>query len=245
MFSIFSRKSKVIPFNHIVYTTDSHTHLLPYVDDGQFTMEQTLAQLEMMEAVGVREVCCTSHVIYGIHDNESSLLQERFSEVQAAYRGGIKLHLGAEYMVDELFMERISKKDLLPLPNNAVLMDMSYVGEAEWINHAIFEIRLLGYTPTLAHPERYLYLADKLEVFDQYANAGAQFQLNLLSLSGVYGKHSMKILDYMFSKGFYKLIGTDLHSGTQWEKIRSIQVPYKYAKAGEQLGLWQLQENTL
>lgn len=245
MLSIFERKPKLIPFNRLAYSRDCHTHLLPQVDDGQFSMEECQAQLARMESIGVREVCFTSHVIFGVHPNETELLKERFKEVKMAYKGKMHLHLAAEYMVDELFMERISKKDLLPMPDDCILMDMSYVAEAEWINHAIFEVRLLGLTPILAHPERYLYLADNLHKFEKYSIAGAKFQLNLLSLSGVYGKTSMTIMDYLFQNAMYSYVGTDLHTLTQWERIRTSQVPYKYAIAGEELGLWQIMDSAI
>lgn len=243
MLSIFSRKPRHIPFDQLMYTRDCHTHLLPHVDDGRFSPELCMEQLTAMEAVGVQEVCFTPHVIFGVYPNETSVLKERFDQVVHSYKGGMRLYLGAEYMVDELFLDRIEARDLLTLPGKEVLMDMSYVAEAEWINQVLFEIRLLGLTPILAHPERYLYLADHLERFDQYASAGAKFQLNLLSLSGVYGKASRKIIQYLLQKGYYGYIGTDLHSVSQWKLIRSSKVPVAYAKEGERLGLWKVKES--
>lgn len=242
MFSVFMRKPSTVPFSRLAYTTDCHTHLLPGVDDGRFTSETSLRVLNEMEAEGVREVCLTSHVMLGVHPNTTDELKSAFDRFCAGYQGSIRLHLAAEYMVDDLFLERIRSKDLLCLPDNKILMDMSYVAESQWIDHVLFEVRLMGLQPIIAHPERYGYLADKLEAFDRYVQAGAEFQLNLLSLSGVYGKNSEKIMGYLFEKGYYRYVGSDLHSPNQWLQIRQSNIPHRFALAGEHLGLWQIKE---
>ena len=242
MFSVFKRKPSTVPLSRLAYTADCHTHLLPGMDDGRFTPESSLRLLDEMETQGVREVYFTSHVMQGVHPNTTVELKSAFDRFCASYQGNIQLHLAAEYMVDELFLERIRSKDLLCWPGNKILMDMSYVAESQWIDHVLFEVRLMSLQPIIAHPERYGYLADKLNAFDRYVQAGAEFQLNLLSLSGVYGKSSEKIMDYLFEKGFYRYVGSDLHSPNQWLQIRQTNVPLRFALAGERLGLWHLKE---
>ena len=90
---------------------DIHTHILPGVDDGVKTMEQSLEILAYMESLGVNEIWCTPHVMDDI-PNQTDDLKTRFAQLQEAYQGPIKLNLAAEYMLDSEFENRLEKDDL-------------------------------------------------------------------------------------------------------------------------------------
>ena len=94
--------------------TDWHCHVLPGVDDGVRTMAEALEVLEEYGRRGVAEVWLTPHIMEDI-PNTTAALRERFSELQAAYSGPVRLHLAAENMLDSLFEERLESGDLLPL----------------------------------------------------------------------------------------------------------------------------------
>ena len=108
--------------------TDWHSHILPGVDDGIPDMESALQVLERYEQLGIREVWLTPHVMEDI-PNATADLQQRFGELSEAYKGNIKLHLAAEYMLDNCFEERQNSDDLLcigPPDSKMLLVETSY-----------------------------------------------------------------------------------------------------------------------
>lgn len=88
--------------------TDYHSHILPGVDDGVQTMDESLEILRLYEEQGIKSVWLTPHIMEDI-PNTTAHLRDRFAELQAAYTGGVQLHLAAENMLDNLFEERLGK----------------------------------------------------------------------------------------------------------------------------------------
>ena len=106
---------------------DCHSHLLPGVDDGVQSMEESLQILREMEQQGIRRVWLTPHIMEDI-PNETLALQRKFWELLQQYRGAVELKLAAEYMLDNLFEERLEKEDLLLLEEGKrfLLVETSY-----------------------------------------------------------------------------------------------------------------------
>ena len=88
--------------------TDYHSHILPGVDDGVQTMDESLEILRLYEEQGIKSVWLTPHIMEDI-PNTTAHLRDRFAELQAAYTGGVQLHLAAENMLDNLFEERLGE----------------------------------------------------------------------------------------------------------------------------------------
>ena len=139
--------------------TDWHCHLLPGVDDGVQTMEETLRILSLYEELGVTEVWLTPHIMEDM-PNTTASLKARFKALEAAYQGNIGLHLASENMLDNLFEERLEQNDLLPLGKGGkhLLVETSYFNPPMGLNNILLRIKSKGYVPVLAHPERYVYM---------------------------------------------------------------------------------------
>lgn len=191
--------------------TDHHSHILPGVDDGVKKMETSLKVLERYEQFGIAEVWCTPHVMEDI-PNTTAGLQARFAELCEAYQGPIKLHLAAEYMMDELFEERFEQGDLLKLGDegNQVLVETSYFTPPMDMDAILRRIKQKGIYPMLAHPERYVYM--NKERYKELKNNGIRFQLNLSSVAGAYGSEAKDKALWLLKQNFYNIAGSDLHS---------------------------------
>ena len=125
LFSIFRKQKTSISDSGLLKGfCDCHTHLLPGVDDGVATIEQSLEVLAYMESQGVSEVWCTPHVMDDI-PNPTELLLRKFEELKTAYKGNIKLNLAAEYMLDSEFEKRLAEGDLLKMWDDVVLVETS------------------------------------------------------------------------------------------------------------------------
>jgi len=228
--------TKKIALRSLPLTCDIHTHILPGVDDGFRTAEDSLELLEQFARNGVSQVIFTPHVDQGMFpENTRSFLQERFSTFKHSLPSGlnINLRLAAEYMCDE-FLEN-ANEPLLCMGDSSVLIEMSYYYISPYIKEVIFAFVNAGYKPILAHPERYVYLSRNLEVFDHFIEMGCRLQLNLLSLSGAYGPESLIILKHLLRNDMYRFTGTDVHSLRQYRLIREIEVDSAQAKKIEAL----------
>lgn len=190
--------------------TDWHSHILPGVDDGVQTMEESLEILRLYEELGVKSVWLTPHIMEDI-PNTTVHLRERFAELQAAYKGNVKLHLAAENMLDNLFEERLEKNDLLPLGENGdhLLVETSYFNPPMGLNNILLRIKAKGYYPLLAHPERYIYMGES--DYQRLKDMGVKFQLNLPSIVGMYDDRIKKKAMLLLNEKVITCMGTDIH----------------------------------
>ena len=207
----FNKKHTIAASGILAGATDHHSHILPGVDDGVDTMDEALRILAIYEALGIKELWLTPHIMEDI-PNTPQKLKARFEELKAAYKGNIKLHLAAEYMIDNHLRKLLDdNKELLPIGTTGkhILVETSYYNAPMRMNDTLQQIKSLGYFPLLAHPERYMYLsnADYTKLHSQ----GVKFQLNLASLAGGYGKVVKKKAEWLLTNGLYSVAGSDLH----------------------------------
>lgn len=190
--------------------TDWHSHILPGVDDGIRTMDESLSTLEAFEAQGVRKVWLTPHVMED-SPNTTARLRERFADLKEAYKGNIELALASENMLDSLFEERLRDKDFLPIGSEGehLLIETSYVNPPYGMESMIDSIFTAGYVPVLAHPERYRYMDES--DYRKWKERGVVFQCNYVSLIGGYGETARKKLEWMLKEGMVNLTGSDVH----------------------------------
>ena len=95
----FNKKTTIAASRILQGAADHHSHILPGVDDGVETMEESLHILATYEDLGIKELWLTPHIMEDI-PNTPQKLATRFEKLKAAYKGNITLHLAAEYMID-------------------------------------------------------------------------------------------------------------------------------------------------
>ncbi|MBO4843945.1 MAG: capsular biosynthesis protein [Bacteroidales bacterium] len=211
----FSRKYSILESGILEGGTDWHCHILPGVDDGIRTVRESLEVLSFYEQTGIRDVWLTPHIMEDC-PNGTAELQERFAALQAAYRGGITLHLGAENMMDNLFASRLAEGDLLTVGEPAMtLVETSYYNPPMGFEDTLNDMILQGRRPLLAHPERYVYMEERDYV--RLKQAGVLFQLNLMSLAGMYGEPAAHTAARLLQGGMYDFAGSDLHRLGPWK----------------------------
>ncbi len=218
---IFGKDNRLKKSGLLDKKSDVHSHILYGVDDGVQDLEESLQILDYLECLGFTQLWCTPHIMEDI-PNETKFLQERFRQLKNAYQGNIKLHLAAEYMIDNVFDKRLSEKDLLPHGEmqDKILVETSYFNPPLNLEETLKQIYSIGYYPLLAHPERYAYMTDKDYI--KLKAEGIRFQLNMLSLKGMYGKMAQKKAEWLLSKNFYDEVGSDIHSIRQIQALEEL-----------------------
>ena len=225
----FNKKHTIAASGILAGAADHHSHILPGVDDGVETMDEALRILATYEALGIKHLWLTPHIMEDI-PNTPQKLTARFNELKAAYKGNITLHLAAEYMIDNHLHKLLQNhcpscirgasntvaegegvSPLLPIgtAGKHILVETSYYNAPIRMRETLQQIKSLGYHPLLAHPERYMYL-DNAE-YQKLHDEGVKFQLNLASLAGGYGSVVKKKALWLLANDLYSVAGTDLH----------------------------------
>lgn len=206
---------------------DWHSHILPGVDDGFQEIKKSLEMLHLYENAGIREVWLTPHIMEDV-PNETAHLRQVFADFQKQYQQDfaernpadkqmIRLHLAAENMLDALFEKRLEANDLLPLgEEKKYLLVETSIFLAPMNFHSLLErIKNKGYTPVLAHPERYLYMENS--DYEKLRQMGVKFQRNVFSLDGQYGDKVKKRCRWLMKHDMYDFVGSDMHRlGIYW-----------------------------
>ncbi|QMU31324.1 tyrosine-protein phosphatase [Adhaeribacter radiodurans] len=196
--------------------TDMHAHVLPGLDDGADSMTQALAMVQEMQQLGYRKLILTPHIMGDFYKNTPDGIKAKLAELkQVVQQQGILIELGcaAEYYLDEWFVQRLEDKEpLLTFGDNYVLFETSFINEPMRFQEIIFKIKSNGYTPVLAHPERYSYLYNRWNSLVEWHENEVLFQINLNSLVGYYGPEAKRMAEKLLHHKFIDFVGTDAHS---------------------------------
>lgn len=213
MFFFSKRKSilkDLIPDNHV----DIHSHLLPGIDDGARTFDDSLRLTKALQGFGITEIITTPHIIEHVWDNKKDGIIElsKFTAAQLQKENiNIPFKAAAEYFMDEQFVKLFQSGNLLTLKDKHVLVEMSYINAPIQLYAILFDLQVAGYTPVLAHPERYLFYQNNFDEYKKLKSAGCLFQLNLLAVVGYYGKPINQTAEKLLTEGMYDFVGSDVH----------------------------------
>jgi tyrosine-protein phosphatase YwqE len=209
MFSFFKKRTYI---DHLEWLgVDMHSHLLPGIDDGSKDIPQSVSFIKGLHKLGFQKLLCTPHIFSELYPNTPDTIQSALDNTRRALKEAqvdVEIGAGAEYMINDTF---IASNALVCLPNKHLLIEMSYLAEMPNIEQIIFTLQVKGYVVILAHPERYSFYFDQYQHFHRFKEMGVLFQLNLLSISGYYGKDVKRLAEYLLQKNYYDLAGTDLH----------------------------------
>ena len=210
-----------------VLQTDIHSHLIPGIDDGAQTMEESLGMVRKLVTMGYKKLITTPHIMSDAYRNTPEIILSGLEKLREAVREDgleIEIEAAAEYYLDEAFIENMEKTDFMTFGGTSkyILFETSYVSKPLSLKDAIFKMKALGYAPVLAPPERYQYFWD-LEDLGQIRalkKRGALMQVNLTSFAGTRGRRAARIAKDMAKEGLIDFIGTDLHRKAQFAPIQ-------------------------
>lgn len=212
---------------------DMHSHLIPGIDDGSKSMDETIAMLVKFESLGYRKLFTTPHIMSDYYRNTPEIILdglEQVKKVAGELNLSIQLEAAAEYYFDESLIQRLRNKErLLTFGNQYVLFEFSFHSIPSHNEELFFELITQGYKPVLAHFERYMYYLGSVDKALEFREKGIHIQLNLNSLAGHYGPEIKKQAEALIDAGAVDFAGSDCHRIDHLMMLeRNLNLPYMH-----------------
>lgn len=198
--------------------TDFHSHIIPGVDDGSKTIEESMEMLNISVNSGIKRIVATPHFhVRRGYTVDTGALKEKVEELRkrvADQKIDIEIILGQEVGYNEELLEHFEAGKLLNLGQSKYMLiefplrDFSTKKALD----VIYELQVRGVKPIIAHPERYPRFIREPEVINRFIEEGFLFQLNGGSIIGEFGKESMKLSQIYLKNNIYSFIGSDGHN---------------------------------
>jgi protein-tyrosine phosphatase len=216
LFNFIRRKPKKLdkPVDLALIGCDMHSHLVPAIDDGSQSVEDSLELVKSLTELGFRKLITTPHVMGDGYRNTPETILNGLNKVNIALSDKdykVPVSAAAEYYVDFDFQRKLENEQLLTFGKNYLLFEVSYLSAPENLNAVIFKMQTMGYKPVLAHPERYNFWHNNFDKYKEFVDRGVLLQLNLNSLTGHYSIPTKFIAERMIDENMYSFAGTDCH----------------------------------
>ena len=164
MFERFKSKNS-IPF-------DIHSHLVPGIDDGVGSWEESMLIIERLLHLGFKGCVTTPHIYNDVYpNNEDDILGHASEGKKIITESGLdfSFHIAAEYYMDEIFLNKIKEgKKLLTIYEKYVLFETGFISRPLIFDEVVFELKARGYKPIIAHPERYRYVLEDNSIIKRW-----------------------------------------------------------------------------
>lgn len=196
---------------------DFHSHILPGIDDGARTLEESIQIVKAMSAMGFDRITCTPHITKK-YRNTPENIKERFELLVTGMKDSgteVDLRMSAEYRLNpETWPDILAKGKLMPIEDKFILMEFPINDESDMYGldpeEEFRKVISLGLTPILPHPERYAYLPH--ETLLRYVDLGVRIQSNYGSLAGIYGEEVQTKAQALIDEGIVSFLSTDMHN---------------------------------
>jgi protein-tyrosine phosphatase len=218
MFSLLVRRDGLIEPPKMT-EVDSHCHLLPGLDDGADSDDTAIAIGHLLMELGVRTVVATPHVISDIYPNTTEAIMEAVEKMRRRFATvGLPLAIeaGAEYYVEADLLHRIERGDIISFGDEKhVMFEAPLSQKPMLLEEVVFSLTSAGYTPVLAHAERYRFLHSDMKAIEALRRMGVKLQVNHPSFHLPKTSTKGEMARRLYVKGMVDLLGTDIHKATR------------------------------
>jgi tyrosine-protein phosphatase YwqE len=230
---LFSRKKRnAIGFDFPVMRlqTDIHSHILPGIDDGAQTIEESLNMVQAFIDQGYSKIITSPHIHSTRYQNTKDSIQTAYDQLQNALiqkNLNLNIEYTAEYHFDQELLALIKKNDIIAFgKENYVLIEFSFMMPPVGVERVYKMLSDKGYQPVVAHPERYEYWYGNRGLFEKLRSIGFLFQSNIHAAAGFYGGISQQIFISLAKNGWIDFLGSDAHDTPSVEILsQSVSLP--------------------
>lgn len=194
---------------------DFHSHILPNIDDGSKSVEETFELLQEAKKAGFEAIISTSHYMEGYYEAKVSTRKvwiEALSEGLAKKNIDLKLYLGSEIYITEDIIDLIKRNNASSINNSRyILFEFPLNTKPMNIYDVIYGMQEANYMPVLAHPERYLFVQKEPQLVYELIQKGVLIQSNYGSIIGKYGEKAKIIITKLLQNNMVHFLGSDVH----------------------------------
>ena len=192
---------------------DIHSHILPEIDDGSRSLEESIKMAELAAADGIEQMVATPHLFNGLsHDPETAEIVDRVAELHAAVSKHLKILPGSEVHVAHDIAERVKSQRVTPINRcNYLLVEFPQMTVPIGADDIFYRLQLQGIRPILVHPERNLQLQRQPSLVAEYASRGVYMQVTAMSMAGEFGVGAKKCADFLLHLNCVHFLATDTH----------------------------------
>lgn len=224
MFQIFGKKRYLVDL--LEHFTDIHNHILPGIDDGCKTPEESVELIRAFEGIGVTHFIATPHILQPLYPNTPETIlaaQDQLMDALLDHRmTHISIGVAAEHMIDDSFSEMLAAGRFMPMRSNYLLVEMSYLQPPLNFEPTLIGINQQHLTPILAHPERYLFLHRNMRKYGKYKEMGVLYQLNMLSLGDYYETQVRQTAHKLLDEKMVDFLASDVHNMKHFQALKEI-----------------------
>lgn len=227
LLDIFKRKSEQPQNLDLSWLeVDMHSHLMPGIDDGAKTVQESIELIRRLAGYGLRKLVTTPHIQHEYYRNTPEIILGGLELLRKALiEEGISIQIEAvaEYYLDEIFLQKIKNgEQILSFGSQYVLVETGFLRRSEVFSDCLFQLEMRGFKPILAHPERYQYLIQDRKLLQDILDRGMILQINLLSLTGFYSKPIQEFAESLLDKGVIQFFGTDCHNERYLDQLETL-----------------------
>lgn len=236
-FSNIFGKSKQQLADYSAFKADMHSHLIPGIDDGSPTLDESVELVKQLQALGFSKLITTPHIMSDFYKNTPEIILSGLEKLRVRLKEeeiNVAVEAAAEYYMDAAFASKLHEGNILTFGNKFLLFEISYINYPENFKDIVFQIQTHGYTPVLAHPERYPFWYGSFNEYYNIRNMGMLIQINVNSLSGYYGPQAKSIAEKLVDNNMVDFIGTDTHNRKHIEALKKTLYSSYLAKLTEQ-----------
>jgi len=212
VWNFFKKKYPTPP----LFKTDIHSHLLPNLDDGVSSFEEAVLIIELFQDAGFTKAITTPHIMNDYYRNTSDGIKQKADELRKILLQKnihFDIQFAAEYYFDESLISLVSGgSEMLTFGDKYLLFETNTFAEPMSLNEFIFQLKVNGYKPVLAHPERYRYLHNNYNRIEDLVDRGVLLQVNALSLTGFYSRPIQVAANKLVDMKMVHFLGSDCHN---------------------------------
>lgn len=207
--------------------TDLHNHIIPCLDDGPATLEESLEMARIAANDGIKTIVATPHCNNGLYKNGIEKIIKGVKQFNLSLKQeGIPLKVlpGAELYIDFNLLKSIKEKKAMTVNNNMryIMLELPTFGAPQHLSEFIWELKVSGITPIFAHPERNEAIEDNINILYDFIMQGALSQITAMSLTGEFGKKAQKCAVSLLKYNLVHVIATDAHSVRRRPPVLSV-----------------------
>ncbi|MDP4146369.1 MAG: CpsB/CapC family capsule biosynthesis tyrosine phosphatase [Bacillota bacterium] len=195
---------------------DIHSHVVPGIDDGSDSLATTIEMIKIAQAAGTSKIVATPHYIRGRFENHFSSIIKHVDKLNEQLKQNnleVEVIYGQEVYLDKYSLDLL-KNGVIGCINNSKYMLVEFAMDELPSNamDILYELKIQGVRPIIAHPERYLFIQKDITAVNEFIENGCYFQINTGSITGIFGKEVQKTANKLIENGICHFIASDAHS---------------------------------